>query len=405
MSRLYELAVAFAQRTTGAGHYRGYPTPTTTWKDACGALINQFGLFIGGWSPAPTLLGPSASDVMRASGPRNTNWRIAPLGAIHWFTLAGSIHGHVGIDLDGGGSNVLSATGRAVKERLAPYLGIHSVDGYVATGGVTYEGWTMNYGGGRSKYVEPAAPVIQPNQRQVLPSAFVRRRVLPTTLAEESGRAAAGSIQALSGWRYGQEVAGEKVWFTDGRGWFWAAGFTDKGTHDLVDLNPPPVVVEPEPEDPGDGPQEPAELLPAPQEPPVVPVTPEQEQEAVEAVTDLVEGKLDTGNAAILKIRTLVPIVVAPILGWLAIRYPELNAWLDDQAEGWQFTVFGAISAAAGYGWWTLARILGSRTWFGWDWSVVERVMLGSSAQPVYMPSPTPALAAVKRAAKLERGS
>lgn len=156
MSQLAELAIAFSKRKGGKpGYYRAYPTPTTSWQNACGALINQLELYIGGWNKAPGVLGPSASDVMRASGSRHSAASEAPIGAFHWFTLAGSKHGHVALDLDGGGTTVISATGRSVGVRLAPYLAIHSVDEYDKTSGVTYEGWTTNYGGGLPRYVEP----------------------------------------------------------------------------------------------------------------------------------------------------------------------------------------------------------------------------------------------------------
>lgn len=53
-----------------------------------------------------------------------------------------------------------------------------------------------------------------------------------------------GSIQTPIGWANGAVVAGSPVWFgfADGR-WSHSSAWTDAGTHDLADLNPPPAPV------------------------------------------------------------------------------------------------------------------------------------------------------------------
>lgn len=350
MSHLYDLALAFAKRKGGKpGYYRAYPNPTTTWKDGCGALTNQFELYIGGWSKAPALYGPSASDVMRASGWLNKNHREAPVNAIHWFTIAGSIHGHVMVDLNGGGTDCLSASGRASKRKLAPYLVIQSVPGYIATGGVTYEGWSTNYGGGLSRYVEPKPAAPEPDQRQVLASASVNLRAEPTSLAEKRGSAPAGAILTFTGWRHGQAVSGVDVWFTAGNGWFWAGGFTDRGTHDLTDLNEPEPAEEPteptpvEPDPPIE--PEPAEPTPDTEEEPMPqpPITPPDNATTAPAVPEDVIVPRNIRGPLLLGSWIVGSVLGAANVGWIyAIQQgvADYPVWL-----GIGTAVFGFVSA------------------------------------------------------------
>lgn len=178
----------------------------------------------------------------------------------------------------------------------------------------------------------------------------------------------------------------------------------------LVVPTPPPVEPEPPAEEPIDPPiEEPQEPPVTEPEPPIQPtpqpspVTPEQEQAAAQLGYDLIHGNLDTGNEVIAKIRTFTPLVAGPVVAWFVTNFPEFAEFLDAQAEGWQLVVYGAISAAAGYGYWSLAKFLGSRTWFGRDWSIIERIMLGSSSRPVYVASATPAAAASKQIEKSAR--
>jgi hypothetical protein len=74
----------------------------------------------------------------------------------------------------------------------------------------------------------------------------VKRRSLPSTSAPESGDfLPAGTVGNFVGFIRGENVNGNDVWFKGTSGaFFWSAGFTDSGTHDLPDLTPaaqPPV--------------------------------------------------------------------------------------------------------------------------------------------------------------------
>ena len=108
-------------------------------------------------------------------------------------------------------------------------------------------------------------------------------------------------------------------------------------------------------------------------------VTPEQEQAAAELVDQFVTGQLLVGDAVLSKIRTFVPILVGPIIAFLVQTFPAVAEFLDANAGDWRTLILGAVSVAAGYGWWALARFLGKR------WPLAEKLMLGSSKQPVYI--------------------
>lgn len=84
----------------------------------------------------------------------------------------------------------------------------------------------------------PAGAVTSGTQRQVGPTD-ARRRAQPTTQSEsKDGPLAPGVIGNFDGWRHGESVSGNDVWFRGISGdWFWSGAFTDTGTHDLADLN------------------------------------------------------------------------------------------------------------------------------------------------------------------------
>lgn len=81
---------------------------------------------------------------------------------------------------------------------------------------------------------------VRPNQRVAGPSG-AKARMDPSTNqpAVEEKFLAAGAIGTFDGWIRGQAVEGNDVWFRGAYSglWFWSGGFTDKGTHDLADLN------------------------------------------------------------------------------------------------------------------------------------------------------------------------
>ena len=115
------------------------------------------------------------------------------------------------------------------------------------------------------------------------------------------------------------------------------------------------------------------------------PVTAAQENNATQLGADLLNGKLNIAGAVVGKIRTLVPLILGPVLAWLVFQFPTVAHFLDANAVGWQNIIFGGVSAALGFGYWLLARWLGRQKWFGWNWARVETVMLGSAVQPVYL--------------------
>jgi uncharacterized repeat protein (TIGR02543 family) len=231
-SHLYALAQAFGKKTTPPGAQR---SKGVSWINACGALVYQFSLYIGGWSKAPSVTGPYAATVAAHSGTLNTDYKKAPINAKHFFALSGSVAGHTGDDLNGGGTDLIMATGRAVKVRLASYLGIQSVPGYVATGGVKYLGWATNYGGGVSKYVEPkAAPVLTAGQR-VTVAAGANVRDLPDEMAPSGVPLKGNTIVTIA--EYVEGVAPKsstnKVWFVVPGGYAWSGGFTSASVTNL----------------------------------------------------------------------------------------------------------------------------------------------------------------------------
>ena len=229
MSHLHELALEFAKEMPER-------SPGVSWKDACGVLCNQFVVKKQNWGIKPSGFGPTAKDVADHSGVLNTNSSAAPIGAWHFWNLGTS--GHVGQDLDGGGTDVFMATGRAVVVPLAPFLGIQSVAGYNATGGVGYRGWATQYFGGVSAFAEPVV-ALQPTQRRVKPDNPVNRRTGPGTTFPKTGtQLKPNTVGNFVGWARGPVGDTIEPWFKGISGnWFVSFGFTDADTHDLADLN------------------------------------------------------------------------------------------------------------------------------------------------------------------------
>lgn len=75
----------------------------------------------------------------------------------------------------------------------------------------------------------PEPSVLQPNQRKVLSSDLVKRRVgSPYTSSPEGESLAAGVVGTFSSWTRGQSVNGNDIWFRgfyDEEGYFWSGGF------------------------------------------------------------------------------------------------------------------------------------------------------------------------------------
>jgi hypothetical protein len=79
------------------------------------------------------------------------------------------------------------------------------------------------------------------NQRVVGPNG-ANARSQPNTSGAPVDFLQPGIVGNFVGWIHGESVSGNSVWFKGTSGnWFWSGGFTDTGTHDLTDLNPPPT--------------------------------------------------------------------------------------------------------------------------------------------------------------------
>lgn len=95
------------------------------------------------------------------------------------------------------------------------------------------------------KDLNPSAPALGAQQRQVLATDVVRRRSQPTSTSPEAGDPLpAGTVGNFTGWARGESVAGNDVWFRGTSGhWFWSGGFVGgantAGLADLNQANPP----------------------------------------------------------------------------------------------------------------------------------------------------------------------
>ncbi|MET0404058.1 MAG: hypothetical protein ABW123_16720 [Cystobacter sp.] len=111
-----------------------------SWDQWCGSLMWRFGQL-----PEASAR-PSAIEAYRASKIVSTDASTALTGAFHWWDIGA--YGHVGADLNGGGSAVFMAT-RKLSQSWGDAIGINSVSGYSSATGARYLGWSMDYAGGR----------------------------------------------------------------------------------------------------------------------------------------------------------------------------------------------------------------------------------------------------------------
>lgn len=140
------------------GHKR--PIDAEDWDQMCGNLMFRFGVWYG-WATVPTGNIDSAYRVAMASGWLNPDAAKAPVGAWHYFDIAGPNNGHVMQDGRGGGSTCLMA-GWSLHTQIGEAIGFQSVWGYVAEKNATYLGWATNYAGGTQEIEQPAPPTPTP---------------------------------------------------------------------------------------------------------------------------------------------------------------------------------------------------------------------------------------------------
>lgn len=111
-----------------------------TWDQWCGSLMWRFGQL------PESSARPSAIEAYRASRIISTDASQALTGAFHWWDIGA--YGHVGADLNGGGTTVFMAT-RKLAQVWGDAIGVNSVAGYSSMTGARYLGWSMDYAGGR----------------------------------------------------------------------------------------------------------------------------------------------------------------------------------------------------------------------------------------------------------------
>ncbi|NVJ23869.1 MULTISPECIES: hypothetical protein [Myxococcus] len=109
-----------------------------TWDQWCASLMWRFGGF------PESSARPSAIEAYHASTRQPYSAAQAPAGAFHWWDI-GSF-GHVGLDLNGGGTTVFMAT-RKLSQSWGNAIGINSVSGYSSASGARYLGWSLDYAG------------------------------------------------------------------------------------------------------------------------------------------------------------------------------------------------------------------------------------------------------------------
>ncbi len=119
-----------------------------SWNGWCASLMFRFGKSTSGFKDGKNDA-PSAIKAAHKSNIESTDPKEAPKGAFHWWDIGR--HGHVGLDVNGGGTEVFMAT-RKLEEFFgdkANAIGLTSVDTYnQAISGGTYLGWSMDYVGG-----------------------------------------------------------------------------------------------------------------------------------------------------------------------------------------------------------------------------------------------------------------
>ena len=107
-----------------------------SWSGWCASLMWRFGEMPES-SARPSAIGASAESMILGQDSRE-----APIGAFHWWDIG--VHGHVAVDLLGGGSTIFMAS-NYVLEDWGDAIGVISLDHYTNATGAIYLGWSMDY--------------------------------------------------------------------------------------------------------------------------------------------------------------------------------------------------------------------------------------------------------------------
>ena len=183
------------------------PADAATWDQMCGSLMYRFNSWCG-WKTQPTRDISSAYRAAMGSGWLNTDLSRAPVGAFHFFDIAGAANGHVMQDARGGGLVCLS-TGYALSESLGNAIGFQSVPGYIAAKGARYLGWSTNYAGGTINIAGTAGlgstPIIE---EEDMPKAKLYRnadngdmRIMNLETGFEYGIPSPEHVTLIVGWK------------------------------------------------------------------------------------------------------------------------------------------------------------------------------------------------------------
>lgn len=120
-----------------------------SWNGWCASLMFRFGKSTSGFRDGVNDA-PSAIKAAHKSNIESTDPSQAPKGAFHWWDIGR--HGHVGLDVSGGGTQVFMAT-RKLEEFFgdrANAIGLTSIAAYnQAISGGEYLGWSTDYVGGK----------------------------------------------------------------------------------------------------------------------------------------------------------------------------------------------------------------------------------------------------------------
>lgn len=109
-----------------------------SWVGWCASLMWRFG------DMPESSARPSAIIAYGDSTILGTDYRQAPVGAFHWWDIGE--HGHVAIDLNGGGGTLFMGSSFLIEE-WGTGIGVTSMNDYNTRSFATYLGWSLDYAG------------------------------------------------------------------------------------------------------------------------------------------------------------------------------------------------------------------------------------------------------------------